>query len=81
MDEDVPLLIPEINSAHLALIETQRRARGDESGFIVTNPNCSTIMIALALAPLHARFGVEACMVTTMQVYPSAPTPRRLKKV
>ncbi len=79
MDEDVPLLIPEINSAHLALIETQRRLRGYPSGFIATNPNCSTIMIALALAPLHARFGVEACLVTTMQAvsgagYPGVPS-------
>ncbi|HYP01965.1 MAG TPA: aspartate-semialdehyde dehydrogenase, partial [Pyrinomonadaceae bacterium] len=55
MDEDVPLLVPEINPEHLALIETQRRTRGYERGYIVTNPNCSTIMIALALAPLHAR--------------------------
>ena len=79
MDEDVPLLIPEINPEHLALIETQRRARDYGRGFIVTNPNCSTIMIALALAPLHARFGVESCVVTTMQAlsgagYPGVPS-------
>ena len=79
MDRDVPLLIPEINSAHLALIDAQRRARGYGRGFIITNPNCSTIMIALALAPLHARFGVEACVVTTMQAisgagYPGVPS-------
>ena len=79
MDEDVPLLIPEINPEHLALIETQRQARGSGRGFIVTNPNCSTIMIALALAPLHARFGVESCVVTTMQAlsgagYPGVPS-------
>ncbi|MDQ1610162.1 MAG: aspartate-semialdehyde dehydrogenase [Pyrinomonadaceae bacterium] len=75
MDEDVPLLIPEINHEHLALIETQRRARGYERGYIVTNPNCSTIMIALALAPLHARFGVEACVATTMQALSGAGYP------
>lgn len=75
MDEDVPLLIPEINPAHLALIETQRRKRGYERGFIVTNPNCSTIIIALALAPLHARFGVESCMATTLQALSGAGYP------
>ena len=75
MDEDVPLLIPEINHEHLALIETQRRTRGYEGGYIVTNPNCSTIMIALALAPLHARFGVESCVATTMQALSGAGYP------
>ncbi|HEV2880229.1 MAG TPA: aspartate-semialdehyde dehydrogenase [Pyrinomonadaceae bacterium] len=75
MDEDVPLLIPEINHEHLALIETQRRARGYERGYIVTNPNCSTIMIALALAPLHARFGVQSCAATTMQALSGAGYP------
>jgi len=75
MDEDVPLLIPEINPEHLALIETQRRKRGYERGYLVTNPNCSTIMIALALAPLHARFGVESCVATTMQALSGAGYP------
>ncbi len=75
MDEDVPLLIPEINHEHLALIKTQRRARGYERGYIVTNPNCSTIMIALALAPLHARFGVRSCVATTMQALSGAGYP------
>ncbi|HZH91841.1 MAG TPA: aspartate-semialdehyde dehydrogenase [Pyrinomonadaceae bacterium] len=75
MDEDVPLLIPEINHEHLALIETQRRTRGYERGYIVTNPNCSTIMIALALAPLHARFGVRSCVATTMQALSGAGYP------
>ncbi|HEV2800751.1 MAG TPA: aspartate-semialdehyde dehydrogenase [Pyrinomonadaceae bacterium] len=75
MDEDVPLLIPEINHEHLALLETQRQTRGYERGYIVTNPNCSTIMLALALAPLHARFGVEACVATTMQALSGAGYP------
>jgi aspartate-semialdehyde dehydrogenase len=75
MDEDVPLLIPEINPEHLALIETQRQTRGYEQGYIVTNPNCSTIMIALALAPLHARFGVSSCVATTMQALSGAGYP------
>ncbi|MCA1555378.1 MAG: aspartate-semialdehyde dehydrogenase, partial [Acidobacteria bacterium] len=60
---------------HLALIETQRKTRGYERGFIVTNPNCSTIMIALALAPLHARFGIESCVATTMQALSGAGYP------
>ncbi|HEV7903072.1 MAG TPA: aspartate-semialdehyde dehydrogenase [Pyrinomonadaceae bacterium] len=75
MDEDVPLLIPEINPEHLALIETQRQKRGYERGYIVTNPNCSTIMIALALAPLHARFGIESCVATTLQALSGAGYP------
>ena len=66
MDEDVPLLIPEVNHEHLGLLETQK-AKYSRGGFIVTNPNCSTIMIALALAPLHAAFGVEATIATTLQ--------------
>lgn len=70
MDEGVPLLVPEINPEHLALLE---RRRG--KGFIVTNPNCSTIMLALALAPLHARFGVEAAVVTTLQAISGAGYP------
>jgi aspartate-semialdehyde dehydrogenase len=75
MDEDVPLLIPEINPEHLALIETQRQKRGYERGYIVTNPNCSTIMIAIALAPLHARFGIESCVATTLQALSGAGYP------
>ncbi|HYY58700.1 MAG TPA: aspartate-semialdehyde dehydrogenase [Pyrinomonadaceae bacterium] len=79
MDADVPLLIPEINHEHLSLLDGQRAARGYERGFIVTNPNCSTIMVALSLAPLHARFGVESVIVTTMQAlsgagYPGVPS-------
>jgi len=70
MDDDVPLLIPEINAEHLKLIAGRR-----QKGFIVTNPNCSTIMIALALAPLQARFGLEAVVVTTMQAISGAGYP------
>jgi aspartate-semialdehyde dehydrogenase len=70
MDDDVPLLIPEINAEHLKLI-----AGRQQKGFIVTNPNCSTIMIALALAPLQARFGVEAVVVTTLQAISGAGYP------
>lgn len=75
MDSDVPLLIPEVNPEHLGLISTQRAARGYERGYLVTNPNCSTIVIALALAPLHRMFGVEACIATTMQAISGAGYP------
>src|SRR5205809_3991589 len=70
MDDAVPLLIPEVNPDHLALL-TARPGRG----FIVTNPNCSTVMIALALAPLAARFGIEAAVVTTLQALSGAGYP------
>ena len=78
MDEDVPLLIPEVNHEHLSLLEAQR-AKNSSGGFIVTNPNCSAINIALPLAPLHARFGLEAVVVTTLQAlsgagYPGVPS-------
>jgi aspartate-semialdehyde dehydrogenase len=68
MDCDVPLLIPEVNAEHVALLDRAGR-------FIVTNPNCSTIMIALALAPLSQRFGIEAVVVTTMQAISGAGYP------
>jgi aspartate-semialdehyde dehydrogenase len=79
MGADVPLLIPEVNPEHLELIEAQRTNRGYDRGFIVTNPNCSAIAIVMALAPLHAKFGVTSCMVTTMQAlsgagYPGVPS-------
>lgn len=79
MDEDVPLLIPEINSEHLSLIEIQKKKRGFTKGFLVTNPNCSTITLSLALAPLEKRFGVVSVCVSTMQAisgagYPGVPS-------
>ncbi|MFZ0062261.1 MAG: aspartate-semialdehyde dehydrogenase [Pyrinomonadaceae bacterium] len=74
MDADVPLLIPEVNPDHLSLLETQAKEFA-QGGFIVTNPNCSTIMLALALAPLHAQFTVEAVIVTTMQALSGAGYP------
>src|SRR6266550_2078000 len=74
MDKDVPLLIPEVNHDHLDLLEKQRE-RYSSGGFIVTNPNCSTIMLALALAPLQASFGVEAVIATTLQALSGAGYP------
>src|SRR5260370_38068988 len=72
MDEAVPLLIPEVNAEHLTLLDA---SRGTGRGFIVTNPNCSTVMIALALAPLVARFGVDAVAVTTLPALSGAGYP------
>src|SRR5438105_1221509 len=75
MSADVPLLIPEVNPEHLALIDFQRENRGFDRGFIVTNPNCSAIVIVMALAPLHTKFGVTSCVVTTMQALSGAGYP------
>src|SRR5258708_16545991 len=75
MDADVPLLIPEVNPEHLELIASQRDGRGYGRGYIVTNPNCSTIVIAMALAPLHRNFGVESCVATTTQAISGAGYP------
>ena len=74
MDEDVPLLIPEVNHGHLALLE-QQKAKYPRGGFIVTNPNCSAIGLVLALAPLHGAFGVEAAIATTLQALSGAGYP------
>jgi aspartate-semialdehyde dehydrogenase len=78
MEPDVPLLIPEVNAGHLALLDAQRRNRG-WSGAIVTNANCSTIVLVVALAPLHEAFGVRGAFVATMQAvsgagYPGVPS-------
>lgn len=75
MDEDVPLLIPEINADHLALLDIQKKKRGYGKGFIVTNPNCAILSFAPPLAALERRFGVEAVMVTTMQAISGAGYP------
>lgn len=73
-DADVPLLIPEVNPDHLGLIDVQKRKRG-WSGFIVTNPNCSTTHLVSALHPLHLRFGVTKVFVVTMQAISGAGYP------
>jgi aspartate-semialdehyde dehydrogenase len=75
MDADVPLLIPEVNNTHLDLLSVQRQNSKRQRGFIVTNPNCSTIMLALALAPLHFKFGVTSVIATTMQALSGAGFP------
>ena len=75
MADDVPLLVPEINSGHLDIIPTQQRNRGYEKGFMITNPNCTTIGLVMALAPLHQHFGLEAVMMTSMQAISGAGYP------
>ena len=74
MDDDVPLLVPEVNPGHTALIAAQRKRRGWR-GFIATNPNCSTATLVLALAPLERRFGLKAVVVTTLQAISGAGYP------
>ena len=73
MDADVPLLVPEINPDHLKLIAIQQKLRGWK-GQIVTNPNCSTIVLVMALAALKP-FGIRRVMVTTMQALSGAGYP------
>jgi aspartate-semialdehyde dehydrogenase len=74
MDEDVPLLVPELNAAHLGLIAAQRRRRGWK-GAIVTNPNCTTVPLAASLGPLHRAFGADAAMAVSMQALSGAGYP------
>ena len=74
MDPDVPLIIPEINSDHFALVKRQKH-----KGALITNCNCSTMFLAMALAPLDEEFGIEAVQVTTLQAisgagYPGVPS-------
>jgi aspartate-semialdehyde dehydrogenase len=78
MDPDVPLVIPEVNASHLALLDRQRQSRG-WSGGIVTNANCAATVATVALAPLHERFGVRQVFAMTMQAvsgagYPGVPS-------
>jgi aspartate-semialdehyde dehydrogenase len=77
MDPLVPLLIPEVNPDHLKLLGEQREQK-KWPGAIVTNPNCSTIVLAMALAPLR-RFNIKSVIVSTMQAvsgagYPGVPS-------
>jgi aspartate-semialdehyde dehydrogenase len=75
MSPDVPLLIPEVNAAHLDAIPVQQKNRGYGSGFIVTNPNCSTAGLVLVLKPLADAFGLEKIFVVTMQAISGAGYP------
>jgi len=74
MQEDVPLVIPEVNAGHIKLIDIQGW-RKKSGGYVVTNPNCSAIGLVLALAPLHHKFGLETVMAVTMQAVSGAGYP------
>ncbi|NQV74053.1 aspartate-semialdehyde dehydrogenase [bacterium] len=83
MNADVPLLIPEVNPEHLGLIDTQKWG---SDGYIVTNPNCASVGLTMALKPLHDAFGIELVHVTTMQAlsgagYPGVPSLDSLANV
>lgn len=70
-DPNVPLIIPEVNPEHLQMIKYQKYG----GGAIITNPNCSTIGLVMALKPLHQNFGIEAVNVVTMQAISGAGYP------
>ncbi len=74
MAEDVPLVVPEVNADHLAMIDRQSW-RKQSGGYIVTNPNCCAIGLVLALKPLEERFGIESLFVSTMQAVSGAGYP------
>ena len=74
MDADVPLLIPDVNPDHLALVRAQRQER-KWKGMIVTNPNCTTVGLVMSLAPLDRAFGLEKVMMTSMQAVSGAGYP------
>jgi aspartate-semialdehyde dehydrogenase len=74
MDPDVPLLNPEVNCDHVSLIEEQRRRRKWD-GAIVTNPNCSTSILTLALKPIYDELGINRVIVSTMQALSGAGYP------
>jgi aspartate-semialdehyde dehydrogenase len=78
MDDDVPILNPEVNHEHATVIDEQRKRRG-WSGAIVTNPNCTTAILTLSLKPVMEEFGIERVFVSTMQAlsgagYPGVPS-------
>lgn len=74
MDQDVPLLNPEVNNEHICLIDKQRKKR-NWSGAIVTNPNCSTTVLTLSLKPIYDEFGINRIIVSTMQALSGAGYP------
>lgn len=75
MPDDVPLVVPEINPDHLDIIPYQQKKRGYDKGYLVTNPNCTTIGLVMVLAPLHKVFGLEAVMMTSLQAISGAGYP------
>ncbi|MDK2789803.1 MAG: aspartate-semialdehyde dehydrogenase [Methanothermococcus sp.] len=71
MEEDVPLVVPEVNNEHFNIIETQRENRNWD-GAIITNPNCSTIGAVITLKPIMDEFGIDLVNITTMQAVSGA---------
>jgi aspartate-semialdehyde dehydrogenase len=71
MEEDVPVLIPEVNPEHLRLLDAQRKGRG-WSGFVVTNPNCTANVLVLSLKPILDAFGIRRVVVTSLQAISGA---------
>jgi aspartate-semialdehyde dehydrogenase len=74
MEDDVPLLIPELNAEHLKLIGRQRKER-NWKGLLVTGPNCTTSGLAMALKPIDDLYNVKKVIVTTMQALSGAGFP------
>lgn len=74
MEPDVPLIIPEINANHLELINSQKEKRG-WSGAICTDPNCTTIGLAMVFKPIHDHFGIEEAIMNTWQAISGAGLP------
>jgi aspartate-semialdehyde dehydrogenase len=74
LEADVPLLNPEVNHEHISLIEVQRKKR-NWTGAVVTNPNCSTSILTLALKPIYDQFGIKRVIVSTMQALSGAGYP------
>ncbi len=85
MEDDIPLIITEVNHDHLRILEAQKKKRG-WSGAIITSPNCSTIGLVMALKPIDDAFGIDTCIVSTMQAlsgagYPGVPSMAILDNV
>jgi len=73
-EADVPIIMPEVNPSHFELIERQRNERGWE-GFVMPGPNCTTVGLAVALAPLHQEFGLKRVFMTSLQALSGAGLP------
>jgi aspartate-semialdehyde dehydrogenase len=74
LDADVPVIIPEVNAAHLALLKLQKELRGWQ-GLLVTSPNCTTTGIAIPLKPIDMAFGLKKVMAVSMQAVSGAGYP------
>lgn len=70
-EDDVPLLLPGVNPEHIDLLKAQSKRRGWK-GFVAPNPNCTTVGLAIALAPLHRVFGIEHVHMVSMQAVSGA---------